>query len=136
MDHIKLWQVIKTEEAVGEAHHKQVGWGVERSTVDLGIVLHKEILLYNPPPSVCNVLVCLLIFFGHICPAEKSTILADRVDLWLCENRNVDNSTKKTYRFLFSIEVCSHHTLPVACEGGGFKSLLRIQTPYPRSQIP
>lgn len=81
MDHVELWQIVKSEETVRKAHHQQVGRSVECSAVDLGIILHEEILLDNPPPGLCDVLLRLGIFLGHVFPTEKGSILADSVNL-------------------------------------------------------
>lgn len=54
---------------------------MERRTVDLGVILHEEILLDNPPSGIGNVLHGLLIFFRDILPAEECAILTDSVNL-------------------------------------------------------
>jgi hypothetical protein len=56
---------------------------MERSALDLGIVLHEKILLDNPPSSFGNIFHGFFVFFRDIFPAEKGTILADGVDLYL-----------------------------------------------------
>lgn len=82
MNHVELRQVIKSEKAVGEAHHQQIGLSMKRCTVDLGIVLHEEVLLGNPPTGLCNILLRLWIFLRHVLPTEEGPILADSIDLF------------------------------------------------------
>lgn len=81
MDHVEFGKIVKSEETVGKADHKQTRRGVECGAVDFGIVLHEEILLSNSPLGFAD----FLISFGvHLCcvfPAEQGTILADCVDL-------------------------------------------------------
>lgn len=81
MNHVELRQVIKSEEAVGEAHHQQIGLSMKRCTVDLGIVLHEEVLLDNPPPALCNILLRLRAFLRHVFPTEEGSILTYSIDL-------------------------------------------------------
>jgi len=54
---------------------------VVRSAVNFGIVLHEEVLLYNPPPGFGNILIRFRVFLGHILPTEEGSILADGIDL-------------------------------------------------------
>lgn len=54
---------------------------MERRTVDLGVILHEEILLDDPPSGIGNVLHSFLVFFRDILPAEECAILTDSVNL-------------------------------------------------------
>lgn len=60
---------------------------MEGSAIDFGVILHEEVLLDNPPPSLRNVLVRLRVFLRHIFPSEKGPVLADRVNLGPSQNR-------------------------------------------------
>lgn len=56
---------------------------MERSTINLSVILHEEILLDDPPSGIGNVLHSFLVFFRDILPAEECAILADSVNLWI-----------------------------------------------------
>lgn len=56
---------------------------MERSTLDLGVVLHKEILFDDPPSGIGDVFHRFLVFFRDILPAEERAILTDSVNLWI-----------------------------------------------------
>ena len=90
---------------------------MERSTVDLGVSLHEEILLDDPPSGIGDIFHCFLIFFRDILPAEECAVLADSVNLLVKKLERffqLKGFLGSTYHFLCRIEIGGHHALSVS----------------------
>ena len=82
MDLVEFREVIEPEQTVREPDNQQVGGRMEGSAVDLGIVLHEEVLLNNPPASLRDIIHRFRVLLGHIFPSEQGSVRADCVDLF------------------------------------------------------
>jgi hypothetical protein len=82
MNCVKLWQIVEPKQAIGEANHQQIGFRMEGGAVDFGVILHEEVLFGNSPSLRCNNLARFKVLLREVLPTEKSTILADCVDLF------------------------------------------------------
>lgn len=81
MDHVEFGKIVKSEETVGKADHKQARRSVEGGAVDFGVVLHEEILFGNSPLGFTDNLISFRVLLFRVCPAEQGTVLADCIDL-------------------------------------------------------
>ena len=66
VDLIELGHLIKSKDSIRETHHKEVRFSMKGGAVDLGVVLHEVMPLYNAPPHIRIIIRVVIVAFVHL----------------------------------------------------------------------